>query len=400
MKTTVCIVGAGPGGSILALLMARAGIATVLLEAHGDFDRKFRGDTIHPSTMELMEELGLADRLLELPHAKIRRFSFHVGEKQVPIADFGRTRLRYPYITMLPQSLFIDFVVKEAKRFPHFQILLHATAHGLIEQEGKILGVKYRDAEGAEKTVEAQLTVGADGRSSQIRRLAGFIPNKTAPPMDILWFTLPRYKSDSEDNAGGYLGRGRILVVLTRAEEWQVGYVFPKGEFQKVRAKGMEALQQAIREIAPWLGDRAGLLNDWNQVSVLSVESSRCEKWYRQGLLLIGDAAHVMSPVGGVGINCAIQDAVEAYNQLVKPLQESVLTENHLAEVQRKREWPTRIIQFAQGQMQRFIVASALNCKGPAHLPPLLNVIGRVPILRQIPIRLMTSGARKLHLRS
>lgn len=398
-ETTCCIVGGGPGGAVLSLLLARKGVPVMLLEAHKNFEREFRGDTIHPSVLEIMDEIGLVDRLHQLPHAKIRTMTLRTAEGPVTIADISDLKIRYPYIMMLPQSRFLEFIVQEAENYPQFQLVLGANVQRLVEEDGVVRGVRYRADDGWHE-VRALLTVGADGRFSHVRSLAGFEPIKTAPPMDVLWFCLPRRPEDPDDAPGGYLGRGNILVLLTRPEEWQVGFVFPKGEYQKVRAAGIETLRRSIVETVPWLGDRVGQLQGWQHVSVLSVESSRVPLWCRTGLILIGDAAHVMSPVGGVGINYAIQDAVVAANVLSGPLQKGQVRLTDLAVVQRQREWPTRIIQAIQAQFQKSVVARILDSDKPFRPSLLLRVLPRIPILRHLLARLLAVGVSTVHVKN
>ena len=396
-RTTCCIVGGGPGGAVLALLLARKGVPVMLLEAHEDFDRDFRGDTIHTSVMEIMDQLGLADRLLQLRHSKIQKATFMTPTGPVTIADFRRLKTRFPYIMMLPQVHFLEFITEEAKRYPNFQLVMGASAQELIEEGGEIRGVRYRAHDGWHE-VRAQLTVGADGRSSRVRRMAGFNPIKTSPPMDVLWFRWPRRPEDGEGILGRF-GRGHALVLLDRLDQWQVGYVILKGSYQQVRAAGLEALQRSITEMAPEFADRAETLQDWEQVAVLSVESSRCPVWYRPGLLLIGDAAHVMSPIGGVGINYAIQDAVVAANVLTDPLLAGQVQLDHLKQVQRERERPTRIIQWIQKQVQQRIIGAALRSNAPLTLPLAVRLLLRVPGLRDIPARIIAFGVRRVQVK-
>ncbi|HEV2912573.1 MAG TPA: FAD-dependent oxidoreductase [Pyrinomonadaceae bacterium] len=393
-----CIVGGGPGGAMLALLLARKGIRVMLLEAHEDFDRDFRGDTLHPSVLEIMEELGLSERLHQLRHSKIDTFTFMTPDGPIKMADFNRLKTRFPYIMMVPQSQFLELVTKEARKFPNFQLVMSASAQELMEEGGRVQGVRYRSHDGW-REVRATLTVGADGRSSRMRRLGGFVPVKTSPPMDILWFRLPRLESDGE-GAMGRFGRGHIVVMLDRLEQWQMAYVILKGSFQEIREEGLEALRRSISDLAPELADRVALLKDWKQVSMLSVESSRVPRWYKPGLLLIGDAAHVMSPVGGVGINYAIQDAVAAANLLTLPLKRGEVTMSDLDAVQRRREWPTRIIQRVQTLVQQNILASGLDPTRPFRLPLVLRLILRLPVLRNIPARLIAFGFWPAHLRN
>lgn len=397
-QTQCCIVGAGPAGAVLALLLARQGISVMLLEAHKDFDRDFRGDTIHPSVMEIMDEVGLADRLLQLPHAKMRQITIKTEAESVTLADFSQLKTRYPYIMMLPQVHFLEFIIEEAKSYPNFQLVLGANVQELIEEDGVIWGVRYR-GHGGWHEVRAILTVGADGRHSRIRQLTGFKPVQTSPPMDVLWFRLPR-KPEEPEGGMGRIGRGQILAMLKRSDSWQIAYVIPKGGYQQIRAAGLETLRQSIARVAPELSDAYGglrqrvqHLKDWSQVAFLSVESNCLKRWYRPGLLLIGDAAHVMSPVGGVGINYAIQDAVVAANVLTQPLHAGNVQVHDLAKVQRQRELPTRIIQAFQSLVQQQIFARVLNSDQLFKPPALL----RIPILRDLPVRLIAFGVLPAH---
>ncbi|MDT4898720.1 MAG: hypothetical protein QOH25_3797 [Acidobacteriota bacterium] len=334
-QTSCCIVGGGPGGAVLALLLARKNIPVVLLEAHEDFDRDFRGDTIHPSVLEIMDELGLAERLLELRHSKIRTATFMTPDGPVTLADFGRLKTKFPFIAMIPQAHFLEFITEEAKRYPNFQLTMGARVEELIEEDGVVKGVRYHEKDGWHE-VRADVTIGADGRSSRIRHLTGLEPVKTSPPMDVLWFRWPR-KADDQEGILARFSRGHLIIMLDRLDEWQVGYVIFKGSYQKVREAGIEAFRIDLAEAVPEYADRVEHLKDWKQVAILSVESSRLRRWALPGLLLIGDAAHVMSPVGGVGINYAIQDAVAAANVLTEPLRAGTLKMSDLEEVQDKR---------------------------------------------------------------
>jgi 2-polyprenyl-6-methoxyphenol hydroxylase-like FAD-dependent oxidoreductase len=400
-------VGGGPGGAVLALLLARKGISVTLLEAHPDFDREFRGDTVHPSVMEIMDELGLADRLLELRHSKIRNFTLQTVAGPFTPVDLSRLNTKFPYITMMPQTSFLEFITTEAGRYPNFRLVMGARVQELAEEDEVIRGVRYqsreRDGSHSVHEVRAILTVGADGRGSRMRRLAGFEPIKTSPPMDVLWFKVPRKEGDPE-GAMARFGRGHIAILLDRFDYWQAGYVIPKGTFPQLRHEGMETLRRDFAELIPDFADRVEHLKDWRQVSLLSVESSRCSRWYRPGLLLIGDAAHVMSPVGGVGINYAIQDAVVAANVLAGPLKDSQehlkdLDTKYLAAVQRRREWPTRIIQRFQALIQRAVLAPTLRSNEPFAPPAFLRLLLRVPILRAIPARIIAFGVWPVHAR-
>lgn len=396
-QTACCVVGSGPGGAMLSLLLARKGVPVILLEEHKDFERDFRGDTIHPSVMQILDEIGLADRLLQLRHAKIPRLNLKTSAGPVTAANFSRLKTKYPYITMIPQETFLEFITGEAKRYPNFKLIMGANVRRLVQENGEVRGVRYMAEDGWHE-VRALLTVGADGRFSRVRRLAGFEPLKTSPPMDVVWFRLPREPADSEETSGR-LGDGLILGIINRFDYWQIGYIIPKGSYQQLRSKGLEALRESITELAPEFADRVEYLRDWRQVSLLSVESSRLPRWYRPGLLLIGDAAHTMSPVGGVGINYAIQDAVVAANILAEPLKAGQVRLSHLAAVQRRREWPTRIIQMFQTLVQRRVLAGALKT-GQAFRPPApVRILGKVPFLRSLPARLIAFGVWPVHVK-
>lgn len=304
-QTTCCVVGGGPGGMMLSLLLARKGVPVTLLEAHKDFDRDFRGDTIHPSILEILDEIGLAEPLHKLRHVKVFGPTLRVANTNFAPFDFRRLKTKFPYIMLIPQTKFLEFIAGEASKYSEFRLKMTANVESLIEKNGSVRGVRYLSTDGWHE-IGATLTVGADGRFSKVRHLAGLEMIKTSPPMDILWFRLPRMPEDPQDDAGrvrGGFANGRVLAVFDRFDYWQVGYVFPKGTYRQVRAAGLQPLRDSIVAIEPSFAKHVASLSDWHQLSLLSVESGRCPRWYKPGLLLIGDAAHVMSPVGGVGIN-------------------------------------------------------------------------------------------------
>ena len=388
-----CIAGGGPAGAVLALLLARRGVPTTLLEAHEDFDRAFRGDTVHPSTLEMLDDLGLADPLLTRDHARLHRMTLQSDEVTVVLADFTRLRSRFPFIAMIPQAEFLDFIVGEAGKHDCFDLRLGARVSELIMEGGAVRGLRYRDR-GGDREIRAALTVAADGRASRLRKLAGFVPRRNAATMDVMWLVLPRRDDErAVDMSGFRIGRGRLVVVLARAHQWQLGYTVLKGNNRAVREAGLEALRSELAGLLPEFADRMDVIRDWQDVHFLSVESSRIPTWHREGLLAIGDAAHVMSPIGGVGINYAVQDAVAAANLLAEPLLRGDLTDAHLAAVQRRREFPTRFIQFVQGVVQRRLVARALADK-PFRLPWPVRLAPAVPLLRDFPGWLVGWGIR------
>jgi 2-polyprenyl-6-methoxyphenol hydroxylase-like FAD-dependent oxidoreductase len=398
-QTTCCVVGGGPGGMMLSLLLARKGVPVTLLEAHKDFDRDFRGDTIHPSILELLDEIGLAEPLHKLRHVKVFGPTLRAANTTFTPFDFRRLKTKFPYIMLIPQTKFLEFIATEASKYAVFRLKMTANVESLIEESGSVRGVRYLSNDGWHE-IRATLTVGADGRFSKVRSLAGFEMIKTSPPMDILWFRLPHLPEDPQDDAGrvrGGFANGRMLAVFDRFDYWQVGYVFPKGTYQQVRAAGLQPLRDSIVAIEPSFAKHVASLTDWHQLSLLSVESGRCPRWYKPGLLLIGDAAHVMSPVGGVGINYSIQDATVASNMLASPLKAGRVEVGDLARVQSDREWPTRIIQAAQSAVQRRIVANVLSSPNGVRIPALLPFLFRIPVIRDIPARLIAFGVHRAH---
>ena len=399
-RTSCCIVGGGPAGAILALLLSRRGVPTVLLEAQHDFDRVFRGDTVHPSTLEMLDDLGLATPLLARPHGRLQRMTLHSAGTATVLGDFSRLRTRFPFIAMIPQAEFLEFVVGEAKTHASFDLRFGARVTGLLlndadghHTDGVVDGVRYHDERG-EQELRATLTVAADGRASRVRALAGFEPRANAAAMDVMWVVIPRTEDEhGVDLTGFRVGLGRLVVVLARATEWQLGYVILKGTRQTVKEAGLPALRAEVGTLVPELADRVHTINDWNDIHFLSVESSRIPTWHRPGLLAIGDAAHVMSPIAGVGINYAIQDAVAAANRLAEPLLAGAVPDTVLAAVQRRRELPTRFIQTFQGVVQRLIVARALDGR-PFRLPLPARLLSTLPGLRNLPARIVGWGMR------
>ena len=395
-STTCCVVGAGPAGVMLSLLLARGGVPVTLLEAHRDFDRDFRGDTIHPATLEVLAQIGLAERVLELSHVKAPSFRFMSATTVDTVAVFSRLPTPFPYMTIMPQARFLEALVEEASRYPHFKLMLGARVDRLIDEGGSIRGVGYRSGD-ENGEVRAQLTVATDGRFSRVRKLAALEPVPNSGPMEVLWFRLPRQPDDRYDEAAIAVGKRQIIAVLGREREWQLGYVGPQGRYHEMKQLGIKAFQQSVAEVLPWLADRVALIHDWSAMSLLSVEGSRLVHWHRPGLLALGDAAHVMLPVGGVGINCAIADAVEAVNVLSEPLRDARVEEEHLAEVQQRREAVTKTIQRFQARIQTGMVA-AFEAGREFRIPLPLRIISRIPGLRDIPPRLAAFGVRRVRL--
>jgi len=384
---------------VLALLLARKGVPVTLLEAHHNFDRDFRGDTIHPATLEALDQLGLADRLLQLPHGKLEAMRFSSGGGFTNLAQFRRLKTRFPYIMILPQAKFLDFLAEEARKYPTFRLELGANVLRLVQENEVTRGVCYRGSDDAWHEVRAILTVGADGRFSKVRSLCGAVPIKASPPMDVLWFRLPRRPDDPRDQITFYVGGGLFVFLLDRGNEWQVGYGLTKGTFAETKSAGLDALRANLIRQVPWVADRAESLHDWKQIVVLSVESNRLSAWHQPGLLLIGDAAHVMSPVGGVGISYAIQDAIEAANVLAAPLRNGQVTQDQLAEIQRRREPAVKTIQKFQGLVQDRVVKTALHADRPFQLPWAARIVLKIPILRDLPARLIAFGTHRARIR-
>jgi len=379
---------------MLGLLLARAGVGVLVLEKHADFLRDFRGDTIHPSTLEVMHELGLLEGLLRLPHQKIPRFSARIANRDVAIADLSQLPVRCGFIAMMPQWDFLDFLAGEAKRYPTFGLRMNAEVTGLVEREQRIVGLRLKDEE-----LLADLVVGADGRHSTVRAAARLPAEEFGVPMDALWFRLSRRASDPEQTMGLF-GAGRILILLNRGDYWQCGYVIGKGANEEVRRRGLPWFRESIVKLLPWLADRVAELADWDQIKLLTVRVDRLRQWYRPGLLCIGDAAHAMSPVGGVGINLAIQDAVATANILAEPLRSGTLSLDDLKAVQKRRDWPTRVTQRLQLTIQKQLIARALSA-GESFTPPLfVRLLTMFPPLSRIPARLIGLGVRPEHVRT
>jgi len=380
------------------MLLARAGVDVLVLEKHADFLRDFRGDTIHPSTLQVMHELGLVDELLKLPHQEAGEIRAQIGREIVPVADFTHLPTHCKFIALMPQWDFLDFLARKAARYPSFHLSMRAEAVGLIEESGRVVGVEVQTPEGR-REVRADLVVGADGRHSLVRQRAGLEVRELGAPMDVLWFRLSRRPNDPA-NLMGIFDSGRIFVMINRDSYWQCGYVIAKGTVDELRGRGIEAFRAKVAEIVPFARDRVGELRAWEDVSLLTVRVDRLATWHRPGLLCIGDAAHAMSPVGGVGINLALQDAVAAANILAGPILEGRVTREDLARVQRRRELPTRLTQWVQVQVQNRLIAPMLGGAPTARLPLALRLLRRFAVLRRLPARLIGIGVRPEHVKS
>jgi 2-polyprenyl-6-methoxyphenol hydroxylase-like FAD-dependent oxidoreductase len=393
-----CIVGGGPAGMMLGVLLARAGVEVVVLEKHADFFRDFRGDTIHPSTLEVMHELGLLDRFLRLPHEKVYRISARIGDVVLPVADFDHLPTRCRFIAFMPQWDFLNFLAEAGRAHQPFRLRMRAEVTGLIEESDRVAGVRVTTPAGA-RDVRADLVVAADGRSSLVRERAGLEVEELGAPIDVLWFRLSR----RADDAGQTMGRfdaGRIFIMINRGEHWQCGYVIPKGSLDEIRRQGLEAFRREVGALADFAADRVGEIGGWDDVKLLTVRVDRARRWWRPGLLCIGDAAHAMSPVGGVGINLAIQDAVAAANRLAAPLRGGRVTAEDLRAVQERRELPTRVTQRIQVLVQDRLITRVLSGRRPLRPPLPLRLLARFPALRRLPGRLIGIGIRPEHVRA
>jgi len=395
-----CVIGGGPAGMMLGLLLARAGVNVLVLEKHADFLRDFRGDTVHPSTLQIMYELGLLDRLLELPHSRIEELTVRFGDSDVTVASFKNLPIRCRFVAIMPQWEFLNFIAREAERYSSFRLMMNTEATDLIEREGKIVGVAAHGPNGPLEIL-ARLVVGADGRQSGFPERAGLEAEELGVPMDVFWFRLSRRVADDPSQAGGRFDRGRILVLIPRVGYWQVGYVIPKGSAERIRGVGLEAFRDMVGGAAPFARDRVQEIRSWDDVKLLTVRINRLRRWFRPGLLFIGDAAHAMSPVGGVGINLAIQDAVATANAVAVPLREDRLTTSDLERVQRRRELPMRATQKLQMVMQEAVIRPNLRAENKVGRMPIAFQLLRVfPPLRRVPAYLIGMGLRPEHVRT
>ncbi len=390
-----CIAGGGPAGMMLGLLLARAGVDVLVLEKHADFLRDFRGDTIHPSALEIIHELGLLEQLLALPHQKAPEINAQFGDLALTVADFSTLPTRCGFIAFMPQWDFLNFLAEQGSRYPTFRVLMEAEVTDLVKLAGTIVGIRATTPKGPLE-VRADLVVGADGRHSVVRDKAGLPVEEFGAPMDVLWFGLSRRAKDPESPVGRF-DRGRIFIMLNRGGYWQCGFVIPKGSRAQLEAQGLPAFRETVGRLAPFLADRVDEIQSWEPIKLLTVQVDRLRDWCRPGLLCIGDAAHAMSPIGGVGINLAIQDAVAAANLLAGRLRRGAVTPADLRLVQERRAWPTHMTQRMQLLLQDRVIKAVLAGAGPLMPPWPLRLIARFPILRRIPARLIGMGFRPEH---
>ena len=383
---------------MLGFLLARMGVDVIVLEKHGDFLRDFRGDTIHPSTLELMYELGILDEFLKRPHQEVREATGHIGDELLKLADFTHLPTRCKFIALMPQWDFLNFLAEKGRRYPGFQVKMQAEVTDLIAQNGRITGVIAKTHAGTLE-IRARLTVGADGRHSVVRERAGLQVMDLGAPMDVLWLRISRLPGDPSQILGHILP-GRLFIMLDRESYWQCGFVIPKGGMDEFRQRGMDQFREDIARLAPFLRDRVTELHDWKDVSLLTVKVDRLQQWWRPGLLCIGDAAHAMSPVGGVGINLAIQDAVAAANILGAKLVAGNVGDDDLRAVQHRREFPTCATQRLQLFVQERMIRRVLGRSRPLTAPWLLRLMQQWPLLRRIPARLIGMGFRPEHVRT
>ncbi|HWD60819.1 MAG TPA: FAD-dependent oxidoreductase [Stellaceae bacterium] len=400
IRTTCCIAGGGPAGVMLGFLLARAGVSVAVLEKHKDFFRDFRGDTIHPSTLQVMHELGLLDEFLKVPHDEVRRLRGLVGDTEIYIADFTHLPTVCKFIALMPQWDFLNFLAEHGKRYPGFNLHMETDATDIVVEGAagneRVVGLK---ANGPDGPIEfrAGLTVGADGRHSIVRERAGFQVENLGAPMDVLWMRLSRKPGDPEQT-GGYINFGRIFVMLNRGDYWQCAFVIRKGGYDEIKARGIEALRAEIVRLAPFLDDRVAELEGWDKISLLTVAVDRLTRWWRPGLICIGDAAHAMSPIGGVGVNLAVQDAIAAANILAVPLREGRVTAELLDKVQSRRTFPMKVIQKIQTTMQQNVIDKVLRSDQPVKAPWAIKLFNTFPFLQRIPARIVGMGVRSEHI--
>ena len=396
VQTDVCIAGGGPAGMMLGMLLARSGIRVVIAEKHGDFLRDFRGDTVHPSTLALFDQLGLGSDLDALPHRDVRTMTVTFAEGSYRLADFGRLRVAHPVLRFMPQWHLLDLLARVGARYPGFSLLRSHEAVGVLSDRGVVTGLRVRGAD-REIDVRAYLTIGADGRTSTVREQVGLPVREFGAPMDVLWFRLPRRQGDSE-GLDMRVGAGRLVLGIDRGDYWQLAYVIGKGADRVVRTAGLPAFRSSVAEVVPMLAERVELIANWSEVKTLTVRLDRLTRWYAPGVLLIGDAAHAMSPIGGVGINLAVQDAVATARILARPIRERTLSTRVLASVQARRRLPTVGTQLVQAAIQTSFLREVVASHRPVAPPAALRILQRFPALQALPARLIGIGLRPEHL--
>jgi 2-polyprenyl-6-methoxyphenol hydroxylase-like FAD-dependent oxidoreductase len=398
LSTRCCIVGGGPAGMMLGYLLGRAGIETVVLEKHADFFRDFRGDTVHPSTLQVMDELGLIDDFLKIPHDRIQTMDGYFGDTKLRIADISRTNAKYPFIAFMPQWDFLNFLRDKARRYPHLKVMMNAEATGLMWSGNAVAGVQAMTREGPVE-IRADLTVACDGRHSIVRPAARLEVEDIGAPMDVLWFRVP--KGAETDNLFARLEPGKMMVTIDRGDYWQCAFVIAKGHYDEIRSRGLDAFRADVSRLAPILRSHIGEVKSWDDVKLLTVAINRLKRWTRPGLLCIGDAAHAMSPVGGVGVNIAVQDAVATANLLAAKLAKGSVSEDDLDAVRKRREFPMRMTQGMQVVMQNNIISRALSPGNQPLTPPLaMRLISAVPWLQGLTARFLAIGVRPEHVQS
>jgi 2-polyprenyl-6-methoxyphenol hydroxylase-like FAD-dependent oxidoreductase len=396
--TTCAIAGGGPAGMMLGFLLARAGVEVVVLEKHADFFRDFRGDTIHPSTLELMVELGLLEDFLKLPHQKLDRLTMQFGDEHFRIVDLTHLPTRCKYIALMPQWDFLNFLAARGKKYKTFDLRMQAEATGLIEERGRVTGLRATTPDG-ELAIWADLVVGADGRHSTVRDKAGLKSDDYGAPMDVLWFRLPHRGADQTETFG-HIEAGAMMIMLNRGDYWQCAYVIPKGGVDRIKAEGLEAFRKRVVFMSPFLADRIDELKSFDDIKLLSVTVDRLRQWWRPGVICIGDAAHAMSPIGGVGVNIAVQDAVAAANRLAAPLKAGTASDDDLRAIQKRRTFPVRFTQGIQLTMQNRLVRPMLSGAERLKPPLLLRLLSLMPLLQRIPGRLLAVGVRPEHVQT
>ena len=398
IRTQCCIAGGGPAGMMLGFLLARAGVGVAVLEEHADFFRDFRGDTVHPSTLEMMYEIGLLEAFLKIPHQKVETLSVEIGQTRIEVVDFRHLPTRCKYIALMPQWDFLNFLDEQARKYPTFDLRKETQAVDLIFEGERVAGVRARTPEGR-LDVRADLVVACDGRHSTLRERANLQADDFGAPMDVLWFRLSR-RSDDGRETFGHVESGRMMIMIDRGDYWQCGYVIAKGGTDALKASGLPAFRESVQSMAPFLGERVEELRNWDDVKLLSVQVNRLRHWHRPGFLAIGDAAHAMSPIGGVGINIAVQDAAAAANRLAAPLRTGRVTEDDLQAVQARREGAARLTQRVQLLIQNQVIANVLADRGPPKVPLALRALAALPRLRRLPARLIGLGVLPEHIQT